>query len=246
MKKLHKKKVAVVADTEIKKVEDVVTETVKTEEQPKVEPVVETVVEQPVVEVVKEEPKAEPVKEEPVKEEVKTEPEAPKAEEKVETPEVVKVDTSELKEVMAEFAKQMKHLSHSIKKAVKSIKVPAEVAPVVEPKVEVTKVEAPKEEVKVEKTVTTPEGTSNPEVLEALKEIQKRLKSLEDSPAPSKVIFSKNFLAEGVEDTKSELEKVESRISELDKIRKASPSEFTEALQDEAFSLINKREALKG
>jgi hypothetical protein len=249
MKKLHKKKVAVIADTEIKKVEEVVAEPVKTEEQPKV--VEEVEVEVKPVEVVKEEPKVEPikvepVKEEPKKEEVKTEPEPVKVEEKVETPEMAKVDTSELKEVMADFAKQMKHLSKSIRKAVRSIKAPAEAAPVtVEPKVEVEKVETPKEEVKVEKTVTPPEGTSNPELLAELKKIQERLKQLEDSPAPSKVIISKNYLTETVDDPKSELEKVEARLSELDKIRKANPSEFIDSLQTEAFVLINKRDALK-
>lgn len=252
-KKQKVKKVEVKVE-DIKKDEEVVVET-KVEENPVEEPKVEEPIkEEPKTEepVKEEKPKTEeptkteepvaPVTEEPVKEE-------PKVEEKVETAQVVKIDTSALEETLAKVVKRLSVVSKRISKVAKSIKTPAEGAPVEEqPKVEVKKikkVKTPKEEVKVEKTDTS-SGEVSKAILSELKDLKERLLKLENSPAPSKVIMSKSYLLEDDDEPKAALEKIEKRLSELDEIRKASPVAFTDALQNEAFSLINKRDAILG
>jgi len=229
----------------IKKVEEVKKEEVKVET-----PVVETpVVETPVVEVKTE--KVETPVVEVKKEEVKVE-EVKKEEVKVETPVVVKVDTSSLEEALTKMSKRLSKISKRISKVAESIKTPivkVEEVKVETPVIETPVVEVKKEEVKVEK-VETPVVRSDEETQKLLSEIsdlKDRLTKMENSPAPSKVIISKNYLlADNNDDPKATLEKVEKRLSELDEIRKANPVALTESLQNEAFRLINQKDALLG
>ena len=241
-----------------KTVEEVVVEQPKVEEvpvkeEPKAEEVAPVATEEPKVEEPKtEEPKAEEVKpEEPKAEEVKPEEpvvetpaEEPK-EEKSEQPQVVKIDTSAFESVLSKVAERLEKVSKRLSKVSKSLKTPAEGASVEDqPKVEVEKVEAPKEEVKTEKSDTSSEDVSKA-VLAELNVIKNRLSALEKLPAPSKIIMSKSYLL-GDEDPKGGIEKVEKRLAELEEIRKTSPMNFTVELQNEAFTLINKRNALNG
>jgi hypothetical protein len=217
----------------LSKKEEVKLETpeVKVEEVKKEEtPVVET----PVVEVKPEEVKKEEVKKEEV----------------VETPVVVKVDTSSLEEALSKMGKRLSKISKRLSKVSESINTPIvkveevkkeEVieTPVVEVKEEVEKVETP--------VVATRTDEETQKLLSEISDLKDRLTKMENSPAPSKVIISKNYLlADNNDDPKATLEKVEKRLSELDEIRKANPVAFTESLQNEAFRLINQKDAILG
>lgn len=84
-------------------------------------------------------------------------------------------------------------------------------------------------------------------VAKSVEALAKRIDELEKRPAPSKVsVFSKSFEANESEDTSEELTKIETRLKEIEKIKKTSPLSYTADLVDEAFKLINRRDELKG
>jgi len=188
-----------------------------------------------------------PVVETPV---VEVKPEEVKKEEVIETPVVVKVDTSSLEEALSKMGKRLSKISKRLSKVSESINTPIvkveevkkeEVieTPVVEVKEEVEKVETP--------VVATRTDEETQKLLSEISDLKDRLTKMENSPAPSKVIISKNYLlADNNDDPKATLEKVEKRLSELDEIRKANPVAFTESLQNEAFRLINQKDAILG
>lgn len=75
-------------------------------------------------------------------------------------------------------------------------------------------------------------------------DLQARLKKLEDQPAQSKVVVSRESTIQA-DSTKDELTKIETRLSEIADIRDTNISKYTEALMDEALRLIAKRDALR-
>ncbi len=127
------------------------------------------------------------------------------------------------------------------------VSVPAEGASeIVETPKEEEKVEAEKID-KVDSEVEKSQDKSSGEsakLLETIEKLQDRIKKLEDLPAPSKVVLSKNFISEE-QTEESELQKIEDRLSEIQQIRKSDPQKYQKQnLVDEAFSLIEKKREL--
>ena len=184
-------------------------------------------------------------------------PEAKKVEkvedkkEEVKAPEVtVKVDASEFKEVLKEFSKEFSKMVETISKVEEKISKTVSAEKAAEEKKdapkEVAKVEvAPKEEVKVEKkSDASAEGAILVKLEEIKKEFENRLKKLEDQPAPSKVVFSKDF-GGGKDAEEMTVEKINARLDELKKIMNEDPTKYMkENMADEAISLVKNKKAL--
>ncbi len=115
------------------------------------------------------------------------------------------------------------------------------IAPV-EPKVEEKKEETPKEEVK--KPDTSSEGAVFEKILGLVDDLEKRLKKVEASPAPSKVVvFSKGEEGATVDD---DLTKVENRLTELAKMRETDPNFYrSSGYEQEAFDLVKQKKVLQ-
>ncbi len=111
-----------------------------------------------------------------------------------------------------------------------------------EPKVEEKKEETPKEEVK--KTDTSSEGAVFEKILGLVNELESRLKKVEASPVPSKVVvFSKGEEGATVDD---EMTKVENRLVELAKMREADPNFYrSSGYEQEAFNLVKTKKTLQ-
>lgn len=249
-------------------------EQIKKQDEPKEEQPVETVeetVEQPVEEkaepveekteeVAKEDAEEAPVEEEVVKkteepvEEKKSVEEPVEKKEDVKSTEItVKLDVSEFKEEFAKMADSIKDLTDKFSQVEEKLSksAPTEGASVEKTKEtpeEVAKVEAPKEEdAGVEKQESSPEG-ANEAVLKAIEslksEVFNRLKKLEDQPAPSKVVFNKDFV--GAKDTdEPTVEKINDRLNELTKLMTTDPSRYMrENMADEAIALVKQKKAL--
>lgn len=276
--KVEEKKVEKADEQPTKPVEEAKTEEVKTEEvKTETAKAEETPAETKTDEVVK----TEKVEEQPKKEEVKVEETAkakqtPKNGDECMMPDgktkgqmkdgkcvmMTKVDDApvlvqeDLSEKLDKFMEAVTQKFDEIKDLVKQ--APADGAAGVEtPKKEEAKVEAPKEEVKVEKTETvektdevkkttgaSSEGASDEKLLKELQELKasvlKRLDKLENSPAPSKVVFSKAVGGEmNADDNKQQ---VDDRLVELEKKRDAGT--ITNVERDEAWDLIKQKKTL--
>lgn len=133
--------------------------------------------------------------------------------------------------------------------------------------VDEVKAEASKEEVaKVDKVESTPEpeekevedktevtkadDSSAADMLEKLSKsidsLSERIEKLESSPAPSRVVVSKDFATKNKENVTDELEKVSARLQEISEIRDKTPVKYTEALMDEALGLVKRKKELQG
>lgn len=181
-------------------------------------------------------------------------PEAKKVEkveekkEEVKAPEVtIKVDASEFKEVLKEFSKEISKVVETISKVEEKISktVPAEKAAEEKkdaPK-EVAKVEvAPKEEVK--KSDASAEGAILTKLEEIKKQFEERIAKLESQPAPSKVVFSKDFGGGADAETMTK-DKINGRLDELKKMMTDDPAKYMkENMADEAISLVKQKKAL--
>jgi len=231
-------------EKEAKKVEKVV-KTEKTEKVVKVEKKVEKKAKKvlkakaPVVDNVSD--KGEPTDQGPV-DEIKVKPIKVKA--------VKKADR--YAERFEKLFESVESLNKNVSKLADLVKASAEEAPKVEApkKAEVKKIvkvekaeEAKKEEVhKAKKAISTSSGEASEKLLKVIDDLKGRIKKLEESPAPAKVIVSKTFA--GDDEDKQDLQKVEKRLAELTKIRDEKPLEYTEKLESEAYDLVKLKKAL--
>ncbi len=229
----------VVETPEVETKEEVVTTEQPTEEAAKEEAPVETPAEEPVVET--------PV---PVVEEQPVE----KAEEVKPTEITVKLDTSDFKEEFSKMADAIKTVADKISQVEEKISksAPTDGASVEkkeETPVEVAKTEAPKEEdAKVEKTESSPAG-ANDDILKSIAELKSeltmRLEKLESEPAPTKVVFSKDFGGQKQETEEMTVEKINARLEELSKVMSTDPARYIrDNMADEAIALVKQKKAM--
>jgi len=104
------------------------------------------------------------------------------------------------------------------------------------------KVEAKEEVKKTESSETAKADTSSrvaSELATILGEIRDRIKKLEESPAPSKVVFSKGFVGE---EGSEEVKKIETRLTEL--TQKREKGQLSDKEVDEALDLIKRKKTL--
>jgi len=211
------------------------------EDAPKEEVVADTPKEVVVEDVASEKAVVEPAKisveepkvEEPVKEEV--EPEEPKVEEKPSEEEKVEgIDFSKLETLL--------------RKVVGETLVKVDEPKVDEPKVEDKPAEEPAEEVvdKVETSSMEKIEGAIAKVSEQLSDLEKRLKVIEEQPAPSKVVspvvVSKSDVSE---DANPRLTEINKRLDELNDLKESNPIKYSNnKMWNEAFKLMDERDSM--
>lgn len=174
--------------------------------------------------------------------------------EEVKAPEIiVKVDITELKDEFKKLADSFRDVLDKVTKVEEKIskQAPAVVAPAEkkDAPVEVAKTEVtPKEEVKVEKKADTSSEGASEAILKSLEDIKKsfeeRIEKLEKQPAPSKVVFSKEF-GGSKDEGEMTVEKINARLDELKKVMTDDPARYMkDNMADEAIALVKQKKAL--
>lgn len=222
----------------------------KAEEKTEEAPVAEAPVEAKAEEAEAEKP------EEPAKETAEATAEVQKEEKTEDTEIVVKLDFSDFKD---SFEKMVSPLIENVKSLAEKVDGLAKAAPTEgaadaeETPTEVVETpakaeEAPIEEVK--KSDTSSEGASQTDLLlqkisELKSDLEARLTKVESQPVPSKVVVvTKGDQGEEV----TELQKVNDRLAEIEKMRDADPVTYMRnlGLVDEALKLIAEKRKLMG
>lgn len=164
---------------------------------------------------------------------------------------VVKLDFSDFKE---QFEKMVSPLIENVKSLTEKVDGLAKAAPTEgaadaeETPTEVAE-EAPKEEVK--KSDTSSEGASddkNSQLMEMMSkfknDLEARLTKIEEQPVPSKVVV----VRPGTEEGKTEIQKIDDRLSDIAKMRDTDPVSYmrNRPVIEEAMNLIAEKRRLTG
>ena len=244
--KVEEAKVEETEEVEEAKVEEPKTEEVKEEteeveaEEETEEKVEETETEEESEEeadkVEKVEEKGEAPKQGPVKE-IEVKPINPEAE-------VKKADFEKLFSAVETLSDNVSKLADLVKKASteEASKVKAETPIKVEEKIE--KIEKTEEAKVEEKKTDTPSTEASGKLLKVLNDVKTRLEKLEKMPEIAKVVVSKTFV--GDDEGQLDLNKIQSRLDEIQKIRESNPQAYTEKLMVEAYNLVKQKKTLGG
>jgi len=263
MAKIQKDKKVKGEDLEVKKQdpaeevkpEEVVAEEVKEEVAVDESPKKEVVEEKPVEEVVEEKPAEESV-EEPIEEK-------PAEEVPVEEQPEVKVDNTSA-DAITKILEKVSKLEEYLAKQDEPVEEVKEEAPVEEAKEEVAEevevkpevvVEEPKEEAVAEEKVAVDSGvgeslqkieTQVSDLIKRFEEVEGRIKSIEDQPAPSK-IFSPAVVKKGdiTVENNGRLGEVNKELKSLEDLKNTDIKKYQDQRKwEEAFKLLAEREQL--